>query len=415
MAKVRTFVANFPFTPFEKNLGQPYWFACRAPSHQPLAAHHNVHHAMKQPFPVSVTRTTQSKLSTVDFSDLPFGKVIADHMFVADYNGKEWVNARIMPFGPMEMSPANLALHYGQSIFEGMKATKVKGEPMLFRPELHARRMNLSAERMCMPDIPEDLFVQALKMLVDLERDWIPEEPGFSLYIRPVMFATDEAFGVQASKTYRFVVFTGPVGPYYPKPIRLWVEEVFTRAAQGGAGEAKCAGNYGGALLPAQRARQNGFDQVMWMDAQEKKYVQEVGTMNLFFILDGKVVTPATTGTILRGITRDALITVLRDWGYTVEDRLLSIQEITDAYWRGTLQDCFGAGTAAVISHISDITWRDRKLELPPADETHRPISFRLKNYINRLRTGLEPDTHGWLQSCEHSGVWEATEELVLG
>ena len=364
-------------------------------------------------YPVSVSLTNQSKLPSVDFNNLPFGKVISDHMFVADYDGKQWTDFRIEPFGPLDISPANLALHYGQSIFEGMKATKMHGEPVLFRPEMHARRFNVSAERMCMPSIPEELFTQALKMLVDLDRDWIPAMEDHALYIRPLMFATDEYFGVHTSEKYRFIVFTGPVGPYYPKPIKLWVEEVFTRAAQGGAGEAKCAGNYGASLLPAQRAKAAGYDQVMWMDAVEKKYVQEVGTMNLFFVIDGKVITPATTGTILRGITRESFMTLLKDWGYTVEDRLLSIAEIADAYWRGTLQECFGAGTAAVVSNISDITWRDRKMELPPIDDAHRPVASRLKNYLNRLRMGKEPDEYGWMQSCAKSGVLSLVGEEV--
>lgn len=356
-------------------------------------------------YSISVTPATQSRIDSVDFNNIPFGKVISDHMFIADFDGKQWVNPRIEPFHKMEISPANLALHYGQSIFEGMKATKIKNDPVLFRADMHARRLNVSAERMCMPELPEDLFLQALKMLVELDKDWVPEAEDHALYIRPMMFATDEYFGVHASEKYRFLIFTGPVGPYYPKPVRLWVEEVFTRAAQGGVGEAKCAGNYGASLLPAQRANKNGYDQVMWMDAVEKKYVQEVGTMNLFFVMDGKVITPATTGTILRGVTRDTFITLLKDWGYTVEDRLLSIAEIADAYWRGTLQECFGAGTAAVVSHVSDITWRDRKLELSPVDAEHRPVGTRLKKFINRLRMGLEPDKFGWLQYCDGSGV----------
>jgi branched-chain amino acid aminotransferase len=361
---------------------------------------------MSYKYPVRVTRTPQSRLSQVDFSNLTFGHTISDHMFVMDYDGEQWTDLRIEPFQKFDISPANLALHYGQSIFEGMKASKVDGVPHLMRPEMHARRMNLSAERLCMPTIPEDMFVQAVKMLVDLDRDWIPEGGDFSLYLRPLMFATDEVFGVQVSKKYRFLIFTGPVGPYYPKPVTLWVEEVFTRAAQGGAGEAKCAGNYGAALLPAQRAKQAGYDQVMWMDAVERKYVQEVGTMNLFFVLDGKVVTPTTTGTILRGITRDCFFTMLKDWGYTVEDRLLSIAEIADAYGRGTLTECFGAGTAAVVSHVSEITWRTTKMVLPPADAAHRPVATRLKEHFSRLRTGLAEDRHGWLYSCEDSGVW---------
>lgn len=370
--------------------------------------------AMAVKYPVTVTTTSESKLNRVDFNNLPFGKVISDHMFVADFDGEQWSDARIVPYGKFDISPTNLALHYGQSIFEGMKATKRNGEPVLFRPEMHARRLNASAERMCMPTVPEELFVQAVRMLVELDRDWIPEREDHSLYIRPLMFATDEYFGVHSSQTYRLLIFTGPVGPYYPKPIRLWVEEVFTRAAQGGVGEAKCAGNYGASLLPAMRAKQAGYDQVMWMDAVEKKYVQEVGTMNLFFVMDGKVITPATTGTILRGITRDTFITLLKDWGYCLEDRLLSIAEITDAYWRGQLQECFGAGTAAVVSHVSDITWRDRKIELPPVDEANRPVGTRLKKYINRLRMGLEPDEYGWLHSCKDSGVMDLIGEKEI-
>lgn len=366
-------------------------------------------------YPVTVTPIAESRLAGVDFDNIPFGHVLSDHMFTVDFDGKQWVDARIEPFHKMEISPANLALHYGQSIFEGLKATKRNGEPVLFRADLHARRLNVSAERMCMPKLPEELFMQAVQMLVDLDRDWIPEKEDYSLYIRPLMFASDEYFGVHASEKYRFIIFTGPVGPYYPKPVKLWVEEVFTRAAQGGVGEAKCAGNYGASLLPSSRAKKAGYDQVMWMDAVEKKYVQEVGTMNLFFVIDGKVVTPATTGTILRGVTRDSFMTLLKDWGYTVEDRLLSMAEIADAYWRGTLQECFGAGTAAVVSHVSHITWRDRKMELPPVDDEHRPVGARLKRYINRLRMGLETDEHHWLQSCDHSGVWDLVEEMSMG
>lgn len=366
---------------------------------------------MASKYSIPVTLTDQSRRSTVDFTNIPFGKVISDHMFIVDYDGEKWINPRIEPFHKLEISPANLALHYGQSIFEGMKASKRDGDPVLFRPDMHVRRMNISAERMCMPLIPEDLFMQGLKMLIDLDRDWIPEQEGYSLYVRPLMYATDEYFGVAASEKYRFLIFTGPVGPYYPKPVKLWVEEVFTRAALGGAGESKCAGNYGAALLPTQRAKKAGYDQVMWMDAVEKKYVQEVGTMNLFFVIDGRVVTPATTGTILRGVTRDSFLTLLQDWGYTIEDRLLSIAEITDAYWRGTLQECFGAGTAAVVSHVSEITWRDRKLELPPVDEQHRPVGTRLKNYINHLRMGRIQDEYDWLQSCSNSGVMDMVVE----
>jgi branched-chain amino acid aminotransferase len=266
--------------------------------------------------------------------------------------------------------------------FEGMKATKCHGEPTLFRPEMHARRFNLSAERMCMPQIPEDLFMQALEMLVDFDSAWIPEGEDHALYIRPLMFATDEYFGVHASEKYTFLIFAGPVGPYYPKPVKLWVEEVFTRAVQGGPGEAKCAGNYGSSLLPAMRAKRAGYDQVMWMDAVEKKFVQEVGTMNLFSRArwQGNHASHHRhhSSRCYPRLHHHAAARV----GYTVEDRLLGMAEITDAYWRGTLQECFGAGTAAVVSHVSEITWRDKHSNLPPVDEQHRPISTRLRSTL---------------------------------
>lgn len=360
---------------------------------------------MAEKYPISVTRTTQSRVRQVDFAHLPFGKYIADHMFVADFDGERWHDCRIVPFQNFELSPANLALHYGQSFFEGMKAGKVSGEPTLFRPEMHARRLNQSAERMCMPKFPEELFTQALRMLLDLDRDWVPEDPQASLYIRPMMFAMDEGYQVAASKTYRLVIFTGPVGPYYAKPVKLWVEEVYIRAAQGGTGEAKCAGNYGASLYPTLKARQAGYDQVLWMDANDQKYIQEVGTMNIFFVVDGKVLTPATTGTILRGITRDTFLHVLREWGYTVEDRLVSIHEIADAAAKGTLQECFGTGTAAVVSTVSSITWRDKVIEVPNGDP-NQTVAGRFKKYLEQLRSGQIADTHNWLVSCEDTGVW---------
>lgn len=364
---------------------------------------------MAEKYKISVTRTEKSRLPQIDFKNIPFGKEISDHMFVADYDGKEWTDLRIVPFQNFEMSPANLALHYGQSFFEGMKASKCNGEPTLLRPEMHSRRLNASAERMCMPAFPEKLFIKAIKMLVDLDRDWIPEDADASLYIRPMMYANDSGYKVSPSITYRLVIFTGPVGPYYAAPVKLWVEEVFTRAAQGGPGEAKCAGNYGAALLPAMRARQAGYDQVLWMDANDKKYIQEVGTMNILFVMDNKVITPVTTGTILRGITRDTFLILLKEWGYTVEDRLVSIAEVADAYWRGALQECFGAGTAAVVSPVSNITWRNISMDIPVGG----PVATRLKAYIESLRSGKEQDTHNWLVSCDNSGVWAALGETV--
>lgn len=345
---------------------------------------------------ISVTKSNLSRISEVDFENIPFGKVFSDHMFIADYKDGKWDNCRIVPFAPMPMHPAMMAIHYGQSIFEGMKATKMQdGTPVLFRPEMHARRLNFSAQRMCMPSFPEEWFLEALHQLVSIDQSWIPPQEGSALYIRPFMFATDEFIGVKASQSYRFVIMTGPVGPYYPKPVRLITETQYVRAVKGGVGEAKAAGNYGGSLLPAKLANEKGFDQVMWLDAVEFKYVQEVGTMNLFFVIDGKVVTPGTYGAILRGITRDCFLKLLKDKGIPVEERLISIDEIVEAYKAGKLQEAFGAGTAAVVAHVADIQHLDFMMHLPPLEE--RKIGQMLKDEINGMRSGRLDDPYGWV------------------
>ncbi len=347
-------------------------------------------------YQIPITRTRQSRLSQVDFNNIPFGRVFSDHMFVADYKNGQWQDFRIVPFGHFTVHPALMALHYGQSIFEGMKASKTQdGQPMLYRPEMHARRLNASAERMMMPSFPEEAFLEALHALVGVDADWIPQEEGSALYIRPYMFATDEFIGVRPSETYRFIIFTGPVGPYYPKPVKLLVEQRYIRAAPGGTGEAKCAGNYGGSLRPAFEAQQRGYDQVMWMGGEQMNIIQEVGTMNIFFVIDGKVITPSTDGTILRGITRDSIMTILRDNGYPVETRPLTIDEVVEAYRAGTLQEVFGAGTAAVISHVSEILFGDLHMELPPVEG--RKVSAFAKDYIDGMRAGRIADKYGWL------------------
>lgn len=345
---------------------------------------------------IKITTTQHSRLPQVNFDDIPFGKVFSDHMFVADYKDGQWINPRIEPFGSFSMHPACMGLHYGQSIFEGMKASKSHDDrPLLFRPEMHARRLNNSARRICMPDFPEDLFVEALHQLVSLDRDWIPTNEGSALYIRPFMFANDEFIGVRPSNSYKFIIFTCPVGPYYPKPVRLWVEQKFVRAVKGGTGEAKAAGNYGGALYPAKMAQERGFDQVMWMDAHDFKFIQEVGTMNIFFVIGDKIVTPATDGAILKGITRDSILTILRDKGYTVEERAVTIDEIVEAYKAGQLKGAFGAGTAAVVSHVEAIGFGDLVMELPPMEE--REVGEMVKAEINGIRAGLIEDKYGWI------------------
>ena len=302
---------------------------------------------------IKITKTTNSRLSSLDFDNIPFGKTFSDHMFVCDYKNGQWQDARIVPFGKFEMHPASMVLHYGQAIFEGMKATKSHdGKPLFFRPEQHSIRINASARRMSMPEFPADLFDEAIHALVGLDQGWIPPAKGSALYIRPYMFATDEFIGVKPSETYRFIIFTGPVGPYYPKPVSLLAETKYIRAAAGGTGEAKAAGNYAGALLPARLANEAGYDQVMWLDAKEFKYVQEVGTMNIFFVIDGKVVTPSTDGTILKGITRMSIIEILRNAGYEVEERRVSTDELIEAHSKGLLQESFGTGTAAVVAKL---------------------------------------------------------------
>jgi branched-chain amino acid aminotransferase len=346
---------------------------------------------------IKVTRVKQSRLASVDFDNIPFGQTFSDHMFLADFKKGKWGNFQIRPFGKLPMHPANLAIHYGQSIFEGMKASKMfDGTPALMSPEKHCHRLNSSAQRMCMPAFPEDVFVEALEMLLDLDKGWIPSKEGSALYIRPVMYAMDEALGVRASDTYRLLIMTGPVGPYYAKPVRLWVEETYVRAVEGGVGEAKTAGNYAASLLPATQALKNGYDQVMWMDANEHRFIQEVGTMNLFFVIDGVVITPATDGAILKGITREAFMQILKSKNIPFEARPISIDELVAAYDKGLLNEAFGSGTAAVVSHVKDITFREKVMTLPPADK--RPIGSMLKKEIDGLRSGKIKDTFGWIR-----------------
>ena len=332
---------------------------------------------------IRTERVQQSRLESVDFSNLPFGKIFSDHMFVSDYRDGEWTDERIIPFGHFTMHPASMVLHYGQAIFEGMKASKHQdGTPLLLRPEEHAKRLNASARRMMMAEYPEDRFVEAVSQLVALDKDWIPPAEGSALYLRPYMYATDEFIGVRPSETYRFCIFTAPVGPYYAKPVRLVVEEHYVRAVPGGIGEAKAAGNYGGSLRAVHEANQRGFDQVLWMGGPDKKQIQEVGTMNVFFVIDGEVITPATDGAILKGITRKLFIQILKDKGIPVSERVITIDEVAAASKAGKLEEAFGAGTAAVVSHISELQYGEQLMQLPPVAQ--RKIGPMLKQHIGR-------------------------------
>ncbi len=343
---------------------------------------------------LTIHHAKESGVANVDFQNLPFGKIITDHMFEIDYDGKQWVNPRISPVEKMSIHPMNMALHYGQSIFEGMKASRSKnGTPLLFRPELHAKRMNASAVRMCMPEIPEDIFVEAIHAIVGIDQEWIPKIEGSAMYIRPLMFATDEMVGVKASDTYKFMIICLPVGPYYPKPIKLLVENHYIRAAQGGVGEAKTAGNYAAALYPSKLAREQGYDQVLWLDAIHHKFVQEVGTMNIFFVFKNEIVTPATSGTILKGITRASTLEILRGNGHTVNERDLSIDEVLSRYQAGELIEVFGTGTAALIANVEEIKYDNHFIHL---DSSNWDLSTSIKNEINGMRFGTIEDTRGW-------------------
>ena len=345
---------------------------------------------------IKINPTKKSRLDKLDFNHIPFGQVFSDHMFVCDYKNGKWRNARIVPYTKISFAPSLAALHYGQSFFEGMKATKLHdGTPALLRTDMHAKRINASARRMSMPEFPADLFQEALHTLVGLDADWIPTKHGDALYIRPFMFATDEFVGVRPSHTYKFIIFTNPVSLYYNKPVKLWAEDIYSRAAYGGTGEAKCAGNYGGAYYPTALAQKNGFDQLMWLDAKEHKYVQEVGTMNLMFVINGKVITPNLDGAILAGITRDSLIQVFKKQGYVVEERPISIDEVFEAHKNGSLQEAFGCGTAAVITPIQSITHKNTEIVLP---HVKHGVGEGAKKFMNDLRNGAIEDSFGWLE-----------------
>ncbi len=346
---------------------------------------------------IKITPTTSTRIESVDWENLPFGKVFSDHMLVMDYKDGEWQEPEIIPFGPLELHPATSAIHYGQSIFEGMKATKdADGNVLIFRPDLNAKRFHESCERMCMPTISESTFVELIQKTVDLDRSWVPSKDGNALYIRPYMFATDDFIGIKPSDTYKFIIFTCPVGAYYSHAVNVKIEEHYTRAAQGGVGRAKTAGNYAASLYPAKLAKEQGFDQLVWTDAKEHKYIEESGTMNIVFEIDGVLVTPSEDmDTILRGITKRSVVEVAERWGVPVEERKVTVEEVVQALRQGRVTDAFGAGTAATIAQIAKIGFRDELFELP--DPKTRGISNKIGAYLNDLKSGKIEDEFGWL------------------
>jgi branched-chain amino acid aminotransferase len=317
-------------------------------------------------------------------------------MLVADYKNGKWQEPSVVPFGDIPMSPAMLSLHYGQAIFEGMKAFKNKdGELVIFRPQRHYQRLLKSMERMCMPAMSEEFFINSLNAVIKTDEQWVPTSEGSSLYLRPVIFATESRLGVKISDEYKFIVLTSPVGPYFAKPVHVKVEEHYVRAAEGGTGFAKCAGNYGGAFYPTQLAKEQGFDQVLWTDARDHQYIDESGAMNVMFVLNGKLVTPQLTSAILDGVTRNSLLALAKKMGLTVEERKISVAEIKEGLEKGTLTEAFGVGTAAVVSTIAAINIAGKDYTLPVADSN--TIQLRLKKKLEDIRHGYEPDEFGWV------------------
>ncbi|HEY0245019.1 MAG TPA: branched-chain amino acid aminotransferase [Mucilaginibacter sp.] len=344
---------------------------------------------------IKITKTNNSRLAETDFNDLPFGHVFSDHMFVADYTDGEWKNFQIVPYGDIPLSPAISSLHYGQSFFEGLKAYKhADGKVSIFRPDKNAARFNKSAERLCMPHLPEEIFIQSLAALVNIDRDWIPAKPSYSLYLRPFMFATAPYLGVAPSKTYKYMVLACPTGLYFSKALRVKIETHYTRSAEGGMGYAKSSGNYGGAMLPARKATEEGFDQLIWTDARDHKYIEEMGAANAMFVLDGKLITPSTQDTILDGVTRNTVLTLAREWGYPVEERRVSVEEIIEGAKTGRLTDAFGAGTAATIAPVGSISYNGEEYFL--SDPQEREFSQKVLKTLDAIRYGNTPDTHGW-------------------
>jgi branched-chain amino acid aminotransferase len=344
---------------------------------------------------IKTTKAGQSRLAETDITDLPFGKVFTDHMFVADYEDGEWKNFEILPYGPLPMSPAISALHYGQAIFEGLKAYKqADGSVSVFRADKNFARFNKSATRMAMANIPEELFMQGIAALIDADRAWVPDEENYSLYIRPVMFATDPFLGVRPSATYKFVILTNPSAPYYSKPLKVKIETHYTRSADGGVGAAKTAGNYSRAMLPTAEAQAEGFDQLIWTDAKEHKYVEESGAANLMFVIDGKIVTPEVRETILDGVTRDTIIELARSMGIEVEERRVLIQEVLDNIENGSLTEAFAVGTAATVTQLSEISYEGKAYRL--TDPATRTVSTGIAKKLNDIRYGVIADEFGW-------------------
>ena len=348
---------------------------------------------------IKITRT-QTPKEKPDETKLGFGKIFTDHMFIMDYTeGKGWHDPRIEPYHNLSLSPASMVFHYGQEMFEGLKAYRgADGKARLFRPDMNGKRTNDTNKRLCIPELPVEDFVEAVKAVVKVDEDWIPTAPSTSLYIRPFIIATDDFLGVAPSKTYMFIIILSPSGAYYESglaPVGIWIEDDYVRAVKGGIGFAKTGGNYAACLAAQVKAHDGGYSQVLWLDGVERKYIEEVGAMNIFFKIDGKVVTPALSGSILPGITRNSVINLCKDWGLEVEERKISVDELIEAQKTGKLEECFGSGTAAVISPVGTLRYKDDVMQI--GDGTTGELSQKLYDTVTGIQNGTVEDKFGWV------------------
>ncbi len=348
---------------------------------------------------IKITRTTSPKQKPVPGQPLGFGRIFTDHMFVMNYTeGKGWHDARIVPYQNLSLAPSAMVFHYGQEMFEGLKAYKGEdGTVYLFRPDMNAKRTNNTNERLVIPQLPVEDFVEAVRAVVDVDRDWVPTDPGTSLYIRPFIIATDEFLGVAPSKTYLFIIILSPSGAYYEsglEPVGIWIEDEYVRAVKGGMGFAKTGGNYAASLIAQVKAHDDGYSQVLWLDGVERKYIEEVGSMNIMFKIAGKVVTPMLNGSILPGITRDSILTVCREWGYEVEERRISVDELVAAAKDGTLEEVWGTGTAAVVSPVNKLRYEDDVMLI--GDGGIGELTQKLYDELTGIQWGKLEDKRGW-------------------
>jgi branched-chain amino acid aminotransferase len=356
---------------------------------------------MKHEFPVTRTEHPKEKPSA---KGLRFGTVFTDHMFVMDYDTKNgWNNGRIVPYGPIQLDPAAVVLHYGQEMFEGLKAYKTAaGRVQLFRPDMNAKRTNRTNDRLCIPSIDEELFVDAIKSLVAVDQDWIPEGEGTALYIRPFIFGDEAFLGVRKSDTYKFMIILSPVGPYFENglaPTKMYVEDVYVRAVKGGTGEAKCGGNYGGSLKAQEIAHEKGYEQILWLDAYEQKYIEEIGAANAFFVIGDEIVTSELNGSILPGITRNSIIALCKKKGYKISERKVSIDEIEEAYHKGQLKEMFASGTAAIVSPVGELLYKGENMVIN--DNKIGPVAQEMYDTIYGIQTGKVEDFMGWTVPVE--------------